>query len=488
MNEPAVSVPIEPQQLHDRAPRIAIVDIDIHHGNGTEEIVRNLVPHQMSLPLPSSWAPMSVLSYKPWLNEQDSEEVFFSSVHLYAAQRFYPCSGPDSISSSSSSSASSSNRNSTCSAAGVQQQNIVNIALTPIGPGPWDAKARMRLSQTQRDLLCKQASAEFRSKISTMLLPQLQLFKPDLIFISAGFDAHFDDMYHFLTEQDLHWVTEQLCAVGDECGSAGVISVLEGGYSLSSPLPKAKSTGTSATTGTGVLASSGSIGARSATKATTATSSLATTTSTSSSRSSSTGGGGGMEGEVESTTPPLADAATTTAAAAAVAVPVMGRGGRSKMKKAGKLGGPSDYNAMLNGKAVDRKSNNTQPKQQSPPATTSTIPAVLSTESLADLATGASSLAESASPANSTPGTVTTSVTSATVHFAVDEQNPNIFPPVAPTSTIAPPPVAAVTPKNMFAQRPGDGGLVKGVLAHTAALVGCKAWYEPAGAAAAVQP
>ena len=36
------------------------------------------------LPLPSSWAPVSTLSYKPWLDERDAEEVFFSSVHLYA--------------------------------------------------------------------------------------------------------------------------------------------------------------------------------------------------------------------------------------------------------------------------------------------------------------------------------------------------------------------------------------------------------------------
>lgn len=72
-----------------------------------------------------------------------------------------------------------------------------------------------------------------------MLLPRLEQFNPDLIFISAGFDAHYDDMYHFLTEQDLHWVTEQLCNVAERSGGGegcGVISVLEGGYSLSSPI------------------------------------------------------------------------------------------------------------------------------------------------------------------------------------------------------------------------------------------------------------
>ena len=95
------------------ALRIAIVDIDVHHGNGTEEIVRNLrytsismIPslnsfdYQLSvikcvhysslhrpnltfLPLPSSWAPVSSLSYKPWLNESDPENVLFGSVNLF---------------------------------------------------------------------------------------------------------------------------------------------------------------------------------------------------------------------------------------------------------------------------------------------------------------------------------------------------------------------------------------------------------------------
>lgn len=66
--------------------RIAIVDIDIHHGNGTEEIVRNLIPHEVCLPLPSSWAPVSRLSYKPWLNENDDRDTFFSSIHLYGGK------------------------------------------------------------------------------------------------------------------------------------------------------------------------------------------------------------------------------------------------------------------------------------------------------------------------------------------------------------------------------------------------------------------
>jgi acetoin utilization deacetylase AcuC-like enzyme len=68
----------------NRPPKIAIVDIDVHHGNGTEEIIRNLRPHLANLPLPSSWAPVSVTSYKPWLDETDSDDVFFASINLFA--------------------------------------------------------------------------------------------------------------------------------------------------------------------------------------------------------------------------------------------------------------------------------------------------------------------------------------------------------------------------------------------------------------------
>jgi len=68
-------------------PRIAIVDMDVHHGNGTEAIVRNLTPHREFLPLPSSWAPTAYESYKPWLDETDQQDVLFSSIHLYAGTR-----------------------------------------------------------------------------------------------------------------------------------------------------------------------------------------------------------------------------------------------------------------------------------------------------------------------------------------------------------------------------------------------------------------
>lgn len=52
-------------------------------------------------------------------------------------------------------------------------------------------------------------------------------------FISAGFDGHHDDFYHYLNEDDYHWITSELCRVASISHGA-VISVLEGGYSLAS--------------------------------------------------------------------------------------------------------------------------------------------------------------------------------------------------------------------------------------------------------------
>ena len=66
-----------------------------------------------------------------------------------------------------------------------------------------------------RSEYCRLASKEMRAKVSSQLLPRLRTFSPDLLFISAGFDAHYDDLYHFLDESDFHWLTEQLCGTVD---------------------------------------------------------------------------------------------------------------------------------------------------------------------------------------------------------------------------------------------------------------------------------
>lgn len=63
-----------------------------------------------------------------------------------------------------------------------------------------------------------------KEKVSKQLLPQLKSFQPDLLFLSSGFDAHYDDLYHFLTENDFYWLTKELCSVVEDRGGK-VISV-----------------------------------------------------------------------------------------------------------------------------------------------------------------------------------------------------------------------------------------------------------------------
>jgi acetoin utilization deacetylase AcuC-like enzyme len=77
-------------------------------------------------------------------------------------------------------------------------------------------------------------SAEFRAAMEKTVLPAIEAFRPELILISAGFDAHRDDplaSLEFETE-DYHWATARLCALAQSCCGGRVVSTLEGGYDL----------------------------------------------------------------------------------------------------------------------------------------------------------------------------------------------------------------------------------------------------------------
>ena len=96
-----------------------------------------------------------------------------------------------------------------------EHDNVVNVALRP-GAG----------------------SAEFRAAWADEILPKLRAFRPEIIIVSAGFDAHADDPLggaHAggpgLTEDDFSWCTQQLLALAERCCDGRVVSVLEGGYS-----------------------------------------------------------------------------------------------------------------------------------------------------------------------------------------------------------------------------------------------------------------
>ena len=75
----------------------------------------------------------------------------------------------------------------------------------------------------------------FREAVTEAWLPALRHFAPEAIFISAGFDAHYeDDMASLgLVEADYAWVTQQIKAVAAESAQNRIVSMLEGGYDLS---------------------------------------------------------------------------------------------------------------------------------------------------------------------------------------------------------------------------------------------------------------
>ena len=136
--------------------RVAIIDFDVHHGNGTEDIFEN------------------------------DAHVLMASIFQHP---FYPYSGTDN-----------------------PAPNMHNVPLAA-GSG----------------------SREFRAAVTRTWLPALDEFRPELIYFSAGFDAHAEDEMAMLrfTDADYGWVTEQVKTVADRYAGGRMISLLEGGYALS---------------------------------------------------------------------------------------------------------------------------------------------------------------------------------------------------------------------------------------------------------------
>jgi acetoin utilization deacetylase AcuC-like enzyme len=138
--------------------RAAVVDFDVHHGNGTQDIF---------------WADPTVM---------------YCSTHQMP---LFPGTG----------------------ARGErgEHDNIVNAPLAS-----------------------EDGSAKFRAAFENAILPQLQKFSPELIIISAGFDAHFRDPLASinLRAEDFGWVTRKLMDAADQSAGGRIVSVLEGGYDL----------------------------------------------------------------------------------------------------------------------------------------------------------------------------------------------------------------------------------------------------------------
>jgi acetoin utilization deacetylase AcuC-like enzyme len=135
--------------------RIAILDFDVHHGNGTEDMFR------------------------------EDERVLFCSSFQHP---LYPFAD-----------------------AAATSERLVRT--------PLDAGA---------------GSRSFRLAVGDTWLSALEAFRPELIFISAGFDAHWQDEVADLnlTEHDYAWITREIRAIADAHAQGRIISVLEGGYAL----------------------------------------------------------------------------------------------------------------------------------------------------------------------------------------------------------------------------------------------------------------
>ncbi len=143
---------------HHGLRRVAIVDFDVHHGNGTQDLV------------------------------EDDPRILFCSTHQ---SPLYPGTGA-------------------ADETGVDD-NVVNV--------PLDEGTNGR---------------GFRAAMERRVLPRVDAFKPDLIIISAGFDAHRDDPLAglALVEDDFTWITQALCDLADKHCAGRVVSCLEGGYDL----------------------------------------------------------------------------------------------------------------------------------------------------------------------------------------------------------------------------------------------------------------
>jgi acetoin utilization deacetylase AcuC-like enzyme len=136
--------------------RVAIIDFDVHHGNGTEAAFAG------------------------------DPQVLMCGFFQHP---FYPYSGTDDVAS-----------------------NMVNVPLP---------------ARTEGHVM--------REAVQKLWLPRLHAFKPEMIFISAGFDAHREDDLGgmALVEADYEWLTRQILEVAAQHAGGRVVSCLEGGYNLS---------------------------------------------------------------------------------------------------------------------------------------------------------------------------------------------------------------------------------------------------------------
>ena len=206
VNNVAIGAAYAKYKYHNDLKKIAIVDIDVHHGNGTEEIIEMLNYKNFTKPFKSEKICEVKLKEQQkinWLDFDDAKNVLFISTHIYDKNnpdKFYPYSG--------------SNEKNTKKDSDIYPGGIYNI--------PFEFKENYPY--------------EYKNILRSKIIPRLYKFKPDIIFVSAGFDGHklesINQNRMLLQENDYGYIAQQLQLVANKFCHGRMISVLEGGYNV----------------------------------------------------------------------------------------------------------------------------------------------------------------------------------------------------------------------------------------------------------------
>ena len=206
VNNVAIGAAYAKNKYRNDIKKIVIFDFDVHNGNGTQEIVQML--DNKIFEKKFKYDKVCELTTKKikqinWSDEDDAKNVLFISTHIYDPEKnnFYPYEG--------------NFIKNTTKKNKIYPGGILNIPFYPK----------------------KNISEEYINIFKTEVIPRIYEFKPDLIFLSAGFDAHENEIinqnYMSLTEFDYAFITQQMQFIANKFCYGKLISVLEGGYNLS---------------------------------------------------------------------------------------------------------------------------------------------------------------------------------------------------------------------------------------------------------------
>ncbi|KAK9813955.1 hypothetical protein WJX73_006715 [Symbiochloris irregularis] len=213
--------------------KIAILDFDVHHGNGTQACVASATPHIKTVEFrtPFSHGSQTFPIFRPWVDSNDADNIFFASVQGFG-EDIYPGSGSTVDSRMPAAVPAEANGFAEANEGLISHDSVDDEFLStteeaaPAAEGPRIINVGIGLTEP----------AKWRRAWRDKILPALVQFQPDFILISAGFDAHKKDTlalkYVGIQEKDYEWVTDQIVQVANLCCNGRIVSVLEGGYRI----------------------------------------------------------------------------------------------------------------------------------------------------------------------------------------------------------------------------------------------------------------